>query len=441
MALPSSSSNRPDDGDNTPAIWSWREAYPSPTAADEASAHASHRTLRDLHTSALQAAETPRMARWVMLGSLGVLVALALALVFVPWQQTVSGSGEVTTFAPGARPQSVEAQISARIRSWRVNEGETVAAGDTIAVLEDISTSYMDDRFVERIATSRANELRVLQLEAERARQSLAQAQQRRRAAEAALENATLEVATARKRYNRVKALYDEGLTSLRAFESEELALRKARSDSVAAASDLEAARQAVESARLEVDRKESALESRRAELDLRLENAQERQKASVVQAPIAGTIARVNKAGPGQTVKEGSELARIVPTTDDQAAEIFVSSVDAAIVEPGRRVQLQFAGFPALQFSGFPEASFGVFSGRVRVVSPVADSAGRYRLLVVPDTTGGRPEWPSDDYLRQGSAVTGWVMLSDVSLGYEIWRRINGLPPQVPVRNRTTAR
>jgi len=27
-------------------------------------------------------------------------------------------------------------------------------------------------------------------------------------------------------------------------------------------------------------------------------------------------------------------------------------------------------------------------------------------------------------------------VLLSNVSLGYEIWRRINGLPPQIPVRN-----
>jgi len=135
--------------------------------------------------------------------------------------------------------------------------------------------------------------------------------------------------------------------------------------------------------------------------------------------------------------VKKGGELALIVPETDDQAVELFVSSVDAAIVEPGRPVQLQFSGFPALQFGGFPGASVGTFSGEVRFIDPVDDAAGRYRVVVVPDTAGPRPEWPDQTYLRQGSSVTGSILLSNVSLGYEIWRRLNGLPPQVPVREK----
>jgi multidrug resistance efflux pump len=376
-----------------------------------------------------------------MVGSLIALGLLVFAFIVVPWQQTVSGSGEVTSFSPDARPQSVESQIAARIRQWNVVEGDAIAAGDTIAVLEDISTAYMDDRFVERIATARASELRVLQLETERARQSLSQAEQKLRAARAKLDNAVLETATARERFRRVEALYADGLTSLRSFESQQLALQKARADSISAMADQEAARQEVQSARLDVDRKESTLEARRAELDLKLDNAQERQAASIIRAPIDGVIARVREAGPGQTVKEGDQLALVVPDTDDQAAELFVSSVDAAIVEPGRRVQLQFAGFPALQFAGFPDVSVGIFSGTVRVVDPVDDGSGRYRLLVVPDTSGGRPDWPSQSYLRQGSSVTGWVMLSNVSLGYEIWRRMNGLPPQIPVREKSITR
>jgi multidrug resistance efflux pump len=437
-ASASSSSASSSDG-ATPSIWSWRDARP-PTA-DGSGADPLYDSLHDLHSSALQAAETPKLARWVMVGSLAGLALLVLALIGVPWQQTVSGSGEVTSFSPNARPQSVESQISARIQQWTVEEGDAVAAGDTIAVLEDISTAYMDNRFVERIAAARTSELRVLQLETERARQKLSQAEQKLRAARARLENATLETATARERFRRVEALYADGLTSLRAFESQQLDLQKARADSIAAAADREAALQEVQSARLDVDSKESTLEARRAELDMKLDNAQERQAASVVRAPIDGTIARVREAGPGQTVKEGDQLALVVPDTDDQAAELFVSSVDAAIVEPGRRVQLQFAGFPALQFAGFPDVSVGIFSGTVRVVDPVDDGTGRYRLLVVPDTAGARPEWPSQSYLRQGSSVTGWVMLSNVSLGYEIWRRMNGLPPQIPVREKSITR
>lgn len=431
--MPTSSS--PSDG-ATPSIWSWRQARKSGSPHDPLYA-----SLHDLHSSALQASETPRLARSVMIGSVIGLSLLALALAVTPWQQTVSGSGSITSFSPNARPQSVESQISARIRSWSVVEGDAVAAGDTIAVLEDISSAYMDDRFVERIASVRSSELRVLRLDADRARQSLSQAQQKLRAAHAKLDNASLETATARERFARVETLYEEGLTSLRSFESQKLALRKARADSIAAAADRDAAQQEVESARLEITRKESTLDARRAELDLKLENALERQAASVIQAPIDGIIARVRKAGPGQTVKEGDQLALVVPDTDDQAVELFVGSVDAAIVEPGRRVQLQFAGFPALQFAGFPDISVGIFSGTVRVVDPVDDGSGRYRLLVVPDTAGTRPEWPSRNYLRQGSSATGWVMLSNVSLGYEIWRRMNGLPPQIPVRDQSIKR
>lgn len=375
------------------------------------------------------------MALRVMLGSFVGILLLGVVLMVTPWQQTVSGSGAVTAFSPDARPQPVEAQISARIQQWNVVEGDAVAAGDTIAVLEDISTSFMDSRFVERIAESRTSELRVLELETERARQARSQAEQKLRAARAKLDNVTLEVITARDRFRRTEMLYADGLTSLRSFESDQLAFQKTRADSVAASADWEAARQEVRSARLDVDRKVSSLDARRAELDLRLDNAQERQSASVVRAPIDGIIARVSAAGPGQTVKEGDQLALVVPETDDQAAELFVSSVDAAIVAPGSRVQLQFAGFPALQFAGFPGVSIGIFTGTVRVVDPVDDGAGRYRLLVVPDTVGARPEWPSQSYLRQGSGVTGWVMLTNVSLGYEIWRRMNGLPPEIPVR------
>jgi len=430
---PASESSSSSD---TPSIWSWRNAHSTPSARNAPKRQPGRPNLQDLHSSALQAAETPNMARNVMVGSFVSFVLLTLVLVFAPWRQTVAGSGQITSFAPNARPQPVESQISARIKSWSVVEGDEVAAGDTIAVLEDISMSYMDNQFVERIAASRANELRVLQLETQTAEQKLLQAEQKLRSARATVENANAEMATARQRYNRIEALYQDGLSSLREFESEQLKLQKARSDSISAAADLEAAQQEVQSAQFDVRSKENKLAGRRADLDLKLENAQERQAASIVQAPIDGTIARINRAGPGQTVKEGGELALIVPDTGDQAAEIFVNSIDAAIVEPGRRVQLQFAGFPALQFSGYPGASVGTFSGQVRVIDPVDDGTGRYRLLVVPDTTGELPEWPSSSYLRQGSNVSGWVLLSNVSLGYEIWRRINGLPPQIPVRN-----
>lgn len=393
------------------------------------------------YTSALQAAQSPSITRSVLVGSVIALLLLGVVLALVPWRQTVSGTGEVTAFSPDARPRTVESQIPARIDAWKVVEGDQVAAGDTIAVLDDLGASYLGGQFVDRVVEQRASTLEGLRLETERAQQKLAQARQKRRSAKEKVNNAALQISTARSRLTRVKDLQDEGISSVRDLETARLKFRKARTDSVAAAADLEAARRAVQSARLNVQGKERKLEARRSELNRKVANARARQSASVVRAPIEGTVSSINRVGPGQTVSKGSTLALIAPEADDRAAELFISSIGASLVESGRQVQLQFSGFPALQFSGFPDATIGTFTGTVRFVNPVDDGTGRFRMLVVPDTSGDNPQWPSTKYLRQGAAVQGSVLLSNVSLGYEIWRRMNGLPPQISTQTKTATK
>ncbi len=393
------------------------------------------------YTSALQAAQSPSITRSVLVGSVIALLLLGVVLALVPWRQTVSGTGEVTAFSPDARPRTVESQIPARIDTWKVVEGDQVAAGDTIAVLDDLGSSYLGGQFVDRVVEQRTSKLEGLRLETERAQQKLAQARQKRRSAKEKVNNAALQISTARSRLTRVKDLQDEGISSVRDLETARLKFQKARTDSVAAAADLEAARRAVQSARLNVQGKERSLEARRSELNRKVENARARQSASVVRAPIEGVVSSINRVGPGQTVSKGSTLALIAPEADDRAAELFISSIGASLVESGRQVQLQFSGFPALQFSGFPDATIGTFTGTVRFVNPVDDGTGRFRMLVVPDTSGDNPQWPSTKYLRQGAAVQGSVLLSNVSLGYEIWRRMNGLPPQISTQTKTATK
>ena len=389
-------------------------------------------------TSALQAAQSPAITRSILVVSALFLVVLGVALAFVPWRQTVSGSGEVTAYAPEARPRTVESRISARVADWHVVEGDEVAKGDTVAVLEDLGSSYLDDQFADRVAAQRTNTLNGLRLEVERARQKLAQARQKRRSADEKVSNATLGVSTARTRLARIEDLQDDGISSVRDLETARLKFRKARTDSVAAAADLAAARRAVESARLNVERKEQKLEAKQAALSRKVGNARERASNAIVRAPISGTVSSINRVGPGQIVKKGTTLATVAPKTDDRAAELFVSSIGASLIEPGRQVQLQFSGFPALQFSGLPDASTGTFAGTVRFIDPVGDGSGRFRMLVVPDTSAGNPSWPSPQYLRQGAPAKGSVLLSSVSLGYEIWRRMNGLPPQLSTQQGT---
>lgn len=385
------------------------------------------------YTHAMALVQSPKSARKFLYALLWMIGVCILALIFVPWQQTVAGSGKVTSFVPNARPQPIESPISGRIARWTINEGAYVRAGDTLAVLQDINTNFMDEEFLEKLQEFRDNSLRSQQSAIEVARQRTLQAIQRGEAAEASYSNAKIEIATARTRYNRTKELNADGLTSTRDLETAQLSLQKAQADSVRALVSLESARQDVAALKNDEERIQNLARASVADVELRLANARQRQAASVIVAPLDGIVARIEKPGAGQVVKEAELLATIVPKTRDQAAEILVSSMDAAIIDTGRSVRLQFSGFPALQFSGLPEFSFGTFAGRVKVIDAVDDGTGQYRVLVEPDPAFEK--WPDGRFLRQGAEATGWILLEDVSLGYELWRQINGFPPLIPVQ------
>jgi hypothetical protein len=42
---------------------------------------------------------------------------------------------------------------------------------------------------------------------------------------------------------------------------------------------------------------------------------------------------------------------------------------------------------------------------------------------------------WPSDRFLRQGVRANGWILLERVPLWYEVWRRLNGFPPAIDMK------
>ena len=81
------------------------------------------------------------------------------------------------------------------------------------------------------------------------------------------------------------------------------------------------------------------------------------------------------------------------------------------------------------MQFAGWPSVAVGTFGGEVMTIDATDDGTGKFRILVRPDATS---DWPDDRYLRQGVRANGWFMLNQVSLGYEIWRQLNGFPATV---------
>jgi hypothetical protein len=95
--------------------------------------------------------------------------------------------------------------------------------------------------------------------------------------------------------------------------------------------------------------------------------------------------------------------------------------------VTPGRHVRLLFEGWPGVQFAGWPSVAVGTFGGEVATIDATDNGKGQFRVLVTP---AGEEPWPADRFLRQGVRTSGWILLNRVSLGWEIWRQLNGFPP-----------
>lgn len=397
--------------------------------------HASASPIPHYYTTALRLVRTPNAAIPLARSVVLILIGFIALLIVTPWVQNVAGSGTVTSFSPDQRPQTIDALIDGRIQKWHVKEGDRVKEGDTIVVLRDIDTKFLDPEFERRQRVIRDNEAREAELTVTMAEQKLIQAKQKLLEAKAGVINANVDAATARQRYERAEQLFAQGLASRRELESNLLALQKAMNDSVKAVANLEIQRQAVANAETELEAKRRLAQAKIAKADLELNIATSRKDFGVLLSPINGYVTRIMQVGEGQAVKKNDKLAVVVPETDDIAAEIFVGSLDAAIIDTGRKARLQFAGFPAIQApgGGFPDFAIGTFGGIVKVVDAVDDGKGQYRVLIVPDPND-KP-WPSRAYLRQGTEVTGWILLETVPLGYEFWRQLNGFPPIIPVK------
>ena len=159
----------------------------------------------------------------------------------------------------------------------------------------------------------------------------------------------------------------------------------------------------------------------------------------------LLGCLLFLSASGPIALLGLAGSAANVVPTSESESeetdaneldaiarvAEIWVSGNDAPLISVGRQVRLQFEGWPAVQFTGWPSVAVGTFGGKVSNVDAAAgNSKNQFRVLVVPDEVS--PPWPSTKFLRQGTRANGWMLLDQVGLGYEAWRRLNGFPPTV---------
>lgn len=173
-------------------------------------------------------------------------------------------------------------------------------------------------------------------------------------------------------------------------------------------------------------------VEEELAKLKNKLSNLEKRVTYRYIQAPQNGFVTQAISKGIGETVKEGSELITIVPSNQNLAVELYVRPVDLPLISLGEHVRVVFDGWPVIVFSGWPNVSFGTFGGEVVGIDNVTSKGGKYRILVAPDPND--EPWPK--LLRVGSGVRGFALLNEVPVWYELWRQLNGFPPDFYVGN-----
>lgn len=391
-----------------------------------------------------------------------------LAVLFLPWTQIVQGNGFVTTLQPNQRPQNIESAIAGRIEKWYVKEGQIVKKGDTILYISEVTDKFFDPDLLMRAQSqitaknfsveSYTEKVKALdfqiqalnqerELKLEQAINKLMQANLKVESDSIDLEAIKTQVLIAERQYQRTESLEKEGLKSVTDLEEKRLKLQNSQAKVVSQKNKLLASRNQVINAQIEISSikasyqekiskaqsdKFTALsgqydtEAQRTKLQTDLSNFTVRSGMRYITAPQDGFVNRALQSGIGETFSAGTKIVSIMPTNIDLAVETYVEPIDLPLLHPGEPIRLIFDGWPAIFFSGWPNLSYGTYGGKIVAVERTVSSNGKFRVLVEPD-----PEeeiWP--EVIRAGSGARTLALLNDVPVWYELWRQINGFPP-----------
>ena len=397
------------------------------------------------------------------------LLLILLIILFLPWTQNIQSTGKVSTLRPEQKPQTINTVISGKVEKWFVKDGDKVKKGDTILYISEIKDDYFDPNLIGRTEQQLKNkELSVVsytdkirnldirvdalldqgRLKLQQAKLKLSQTQLKYKTDSIEFHTAELNLKIADDQFHRFEKLVKDGYKSQTELETRKLTLQRTQANVVATQQKMLQSRNDILDAKVELSAIESkfrdevskaesdkftALSSMYdAEVDVtklqgKVANYSIRNGMYFILAPQDGVVTKVLSSGIGETIKQGQPIATIMPSVFDLVVEMSVKPVDLPIIHVGNKVRIQFDGWPAIVFSGWPNNSFGTFEGEVFAVDNFADEQGNFRVLISPDKKG-KP-WP--EALRVGGGANAMILLKDVPIGYELWRLINGFPPQ----------
>lgn len=294
-----------------------------------------------------------------------VLLTLCLILPLLPWTSFTTGQGQVTAIDPNERIQSLTATVNGFVGKWYIREGEVVKEGQLLAEIVDNDPSILD-RY-----------------------------QQEKDAAEEGLKSSKLMMDTAQIDLDRQRRLYEQGLSARKDYE-------KAK----------------IEFSKLSVEYSKNLATLTKAQTQL------SRQSSQKIVAPSNGVVTRIFPAERSQLIKSGTPIAVFAPEITTPAIEVWIDGNDVALLQAGQSAMVQFEGWPSIQIAGWPSLAIGAFKARVHLVDQASSSKGKFRVLLVPVDS-----WPSNQVLRLGSHGKAYIHLARNTVGWELWRQLNGFP------------
>ncbi len=420
-----------------------------------------------------------KKTRQVIIKISGWFFFIMFVVALLPWTQNVRTTGSLTTLQPNQRPQEIQSVIAGQVKEWRVKEGDFVHKGDTIVFITEIKDAYFDDQLLERTENqldlkrqsvdsysnkmdAQNKQLDALsinqELERNKVRVKMEQTRLTIQADSIDYMAARLDNSIAQYQFQRADSLHKKQLISLSALEAKRTKAQQMTAKEISMKNKWGARKNELLSLQIELNNIVAKFESNYAKvlsekfttetykfdtestinkLENSYSNYEVRRGYYVITAPQDGYVTKLLVHGIGETIKAGQAIFSFMPENYDLAVAIYVDPIDLPLMHVGEHVQLQFDGWPAIVFSGWPGASYGTYGGEIYAIDQFISPNGKYRILVKPDTLDH--DWP--DGLRVGGGSKAIILLNDVPVWYELWRKINGFPPNFYEPNTPTSK
>jgi multidrug resistance efflux pump len=404
---------------------------------------------------------------------------LAIVFLFLPWTQNISGSGAVTTLKPNQRPQTIQTVISGKIEKWYVQEGDFVNKGDTILFISEIKEEYFDPNLVANTknqvdakklsvqsygskVTTLSTQIQAIEneknLKLQQAQNKIKQAVLKIKSDSMDLEAVKTQLKIANTQFNRSVQLNKEGLKPLTDVEEKRLKLQEVDAKIITQENKYLTSKNEYINAKVEINRiaaeyseknskaksdqftalsNQYDTEAQVNKLENQYANYSIRNGMYYIKAPQSGYINRALQSGLGENIKEGTAIVSIMPSKYDVAVESYVDPIDLPLISKGEKVRVWFDGWPTIVFSGWPNMSYGTFGGEIVAIENFISTNGKYRILIAPDKKEAK--WPKQ--ISIGSGAQTLALLDNVPIWFEIWRTLNGFPPNYYKSNSETVK